>query len=196
VVDLDYNNDDELSFEEVVIQYNKVDDDVQVGEDDDVDLHYELEVTDKGERYSITNWDNGYQVYNEEIEDYEPCYVWFTVSKIRSTFKNKSWYRNVNKTLSEKLLKLHEYGMLIKVGKTRDGANVYGLNYGIDDLINNIEPNWSRSAINKGIKEFHRKYPSLIEPFDEFISKDRMKNIKYTDMEIRDNGLYDLPWRR
>ena len=197
VVDLNYDPDyDDISFEEVVINYNKVDEDAKVGEDDDVDLHYELEVTDKGERYTITNWDNGYQYYNEEIDDYEPRYVWFTVSKIRSTFKSKAWYRNVNKTLSEKLLKLHEYGMLIKIGKTRDGANVYGLNYGIDDLINNIEPNWNKSAINKGIREFHRKYPSLIEPFDEFISKDRMKNIKYTDMEIRDNGLYDLPWRR
>ena len=196
VVDLDYNIDDELSFEEVVINYNKVDEDARIGEADDVDLHFELEVTDKGDRYFITNWDNGYRYYNEKIEDYEPKFVWFTVSKIRSTFKNKAWYRNVNKTLSEKLLKLHEYGMLIKVGKTRDGANVYGLNYGIDDLINNIEPNWNKSAIQKGIKEFHRKYPSFVEPFDEFMSKDRMKNIKYTDMEIRDNGLYDLPWRR
>lgn len=196
VVDLDYNIDDEISFEDAVINYNKVDEDVRIGEDDDVDLHYEVEITDRGDRYYITNWDNGYQYYNEEIEDYEAKYVWFTVSKIRSTFKNKAWYRNVNKVLSEKLLKLHEYGMLIKIGKTRDGANVYGLNHGIDNLINNIEPNWNKSAINKGVKEFHRKYPSLIEPFDEFMSKDRMKNIKYTDMEIRDNGLYDLPWRR
>ena len=198
VVDLDYSSDDELSFEEVVINYNKVDEDTKIGEfnEDDVDLHYELEVTDKGDKYFITNWDNGYQYYNTDLEEYEPRFVWFTVSKLRSTFKNKAWYRNVNKVLSEKLLKLHEYGMLIKIGKTRDGANVYGLNHGISDLINNIEPNWNKSAINKGIKEFHRKYPSLIEPFDEFMSKDRMKNIKYTDMEIRDNGLYDLAWRR
>lgn len=198
VVDLNYSSDDELSFEEVVINYNKVDEDTKVGEfnEDDVDLHYELEVTDKGDKYFITNWDNGYHYYNTDLEEYEPRFVWFTVSKLRSTFKNKAWYRNVNKALSEKLLKLHEYGMLIKIGKTRDGANVYGLNHGISDLINNIEPNWNKSAINKGIKEFHRKYPSLIEPFDEFMSKDRMKNIKYTDMEIRDNGLYDLAWRR
>ena len=198
VIDLNYSSDDELSFEEVVINYNKVDEDTKIGEfnEDDVDLHYELEVTDKGDKYFITNWDNGYQYYNTDLEEYEPRFVWFTVSKLRSTFKNKAWYRNVNKVLSEKLLKLHEYGMLIKIGKTRDGANVYGLNHGISDLINNIEPNWNKSAINKGIKEFHRKYPSLIEPFDEFMSKDRMKNIKYTDMEIRDNGLYDLAWRR
>ena len=93
-------------------------------------------------------------------------------------------------------LKLHEFGMLIKVGKTESGANIYGINYGIDDYINNIEPNWNKSAINEGVKEFHRKYPTLIEEFDDFISKDRRLNIKYADMEIKDNGLYDLPWRR
>lgn len=197
VMDLNYNADDELSFEETVINYNRVDEDTRVGDDDDdVDLHYEKEVTDKGDRYSIINWDNAYQYWNEDIDDYEPRYVWFTVSKIRQAFKNKAWYRNVNKILSEKLLKLHEYGMLIKVGKTREGANIYGLNYGIEELINNIEPNWNKSAINKGVQEFHRKYPSLTVEFDEFISKDRIKNIKYTDMEIRDGGLYDLPWRR
>ena len=86
--------------------------------------------------------------------------------------------------------------MLIKVGKTDSGANVYGINYGVEDLINNIEPNWSTSSIKAGIDEFHRKYPSLIDEFDEFIKNDRKLNIKHTDMEIKDNGLYDLPWRR
>jgi hypothetical protein len=36
----------------------------------------------------------------------------------------------------------------------------------------------------------------LIDEFDEFIKVDRKLNIKYTDMEITDGGLYDLPWRR
>lgn len=191
VKDLNYDVTDEISFEEAVIDYNRVDED-----DDDVDLHYESEITDRGERYYITNWDNGYQYYDNEIDDYDTRYVWFTVPKIKQVFKNARWYRNVNKSLSEKLLKLHDYGMIIKIGKTRDGANVYGLNYGISDMINAIEPNWNKSAINKGIQEFHRKYPSLTDEFDKFIEQDRKLNIKYTDMEIRDNGLYDLPWRR
>lgn len=196
VKDLNYDITDEISFEEAVINYNKVnEEDIKAGEDD-VDLHYESEVTDRGERFYITNWDNGYKYYDTELDDYDTRYVWFTVPKIKQVFKNARWYRNVNKSLSEKLLKLHDYGMLIKIGKTRDGANVYGLNYGISDLINAIEPNWNKSAINKGIQEFHRKYPSLIDEFDEFIEQDRKLNIKYTDMEIRDNGLYDLPWRR
>ena len=194
VMDIGYDESDEISFEEAVLNFNWVDD-VHIGNDDFVDLHFVKVVTDRGDTYPITNWDNGYEYYNTEIDDYENSYVWFTVSKIRQLFKNARWYRNVNKTLSEKLLKLHEYGMLIKIGKTTDGANIYGLNYGIDNLINNIEPNWNKSAINRGIQEFHRKYPSLIEPFDDFIREDRKSNIKYTDMEIRDGGLYNLPWR-
>lgn len=199
-VGLDYSPDDELSFEEVVIAYNKVDSskDARVGVDDEdiVDLKYVPTQHDDGIKYHIERWDHGYSVWDDELNDYVTKYVWFTVPKIKSLFSNKRWYRNINKKLSEKLLKLHEFGMLIKIGKTDNGANIYGINYGVEDSINNIEPNWNKSSIKAGIDEFHRKYPSLIEPFDEFISKDRMKNIKHTDMEIKDNGLYDLAWRR
>ena len=197
---LNYIPDDELSFEEVVIAYNTSDlsDDVRVNSDDEdvVDLKFVSTPTDTGVKTHIERWDHGYPVWDEELEDYVTQYVWFTVPKIKSLFSNQRWYRNINKKLSEKLLKLYEFGMLIKVGKTDSGANVYGINYGVEDLINNIEPNWSTSSIKAGIDEFHRKYPSLIDEFDEFIKNDRKLNIKHTDMEIKDNGLYDLPWRR
>ena len=191
VSELNYDIDDEISFEDAVINFNKTDE-----KEDAVDLHYEEIPTDNGTKYYIKDWDEGYQYYDTEIDDYDTRYVWFTVPKIKSLFGNKRWYRNISKKLSEKLLKLHEFGMLIKVGKTESGANIYGINYGVEDYINNIEPNWNRTAINEGIKEFHRKYPSLIDEFDEFITVDRKLNIKYTDMEIKDNGLYDLPWKR
>ena len=197
---LNYVPDDELSFEEVVIAYNTVDpsDDVRINSDDEdvVDLKFVSTPSDTGVKTHVERWDHGYPVWDEESEDYVTRYVWFTVPKIKSLFSNQRWYRNINKKLSEKLLKLYEFGMLIKVGKTDSGANVYGINYGVEDLINNIEPNWSTSSIKAGIDEFHRKYPSLISEFDEFIKNDRKLNIKHTDMEIKDNGLYDLPWRR
>ena len=194
---LDYDPDGELSFEEVVINYNSVDDDHKVGEEPDiVDLEYVEDIADKGTRYYVKNWDHSYPYWDDELDDYAEKYVWFTVPKIKSVFADQRWYRNINKKLSEKLLKLHEFGMLIKVGKTESGANIYGINYGVEDYINNIEPNWSSSSIKAGIDEFHRKYPSLINEFDEFISNDRKLNIKYTDMEIRDDSLYDLAWRQ
>ena len=203
---LGFDPDDDISFEDFAIRCNKPEDeednkrDLRIGDvekdDNEFDLKFVDEVTDKGIKYYVKNWDKSYKVYDDDIEDYTEKYVWFTVPKIKSLFNNLRWYRNISKKLSEKLLKLHEFGMLIKIGKTESGANIYGINYGVEDLINNIEPNWSSSAIKEGINEFHRKYPTLIDEFDEFIANDRRKNIKYTDMEIRDNGLYDLPWRR
>ena len=187
---LDYPNkesDKDISFEESVINYLSSD---EYDVTDSTNLHYTMdEVTNKP---YIVEWDNSYP----HPETDEEVYVWFTVNKIKQVFKNNRWYRNISKNLSEKLMKLHEFGMLIKIGKTQDGLNVYGINYGVEDLINNIEPNWDKSAIQKGIEEFHRKYPSLSDEFDEFIQQDKLTNIKFTDMEIRDGGLYDLPWRR
>ena len=193
---VEYTDESEISFEETVINLNKVTD-IRAGEEPDlVDLEYVEEISDNGKKYFIKNWDSSYKYYNPVSDEIEDRFVWFTVTKIKSAFKDRRWYRNVNKNLSDKLLKLHEYGMLIKIGKTDTGANIYGINYGVRDLIDNIEPNWDKSAINKGIQEFHRKYPTLVDEFDEFIENDRKMNIKYTDMEINDNGLYDLPWRR
>ena len=198
VQDIDFDPDGDLSFEEVVLAYNHVDsNDIKTGEDIHVDLKYERIITDKGDKFCITNWDNGYKVWNEETDDFDLIYyVWFTVPKIKQSFNNQRWYRGIKDKLSEKLLKLHEFGMLIKVGKTTSGANVYGINYGVEDLINNIEPNWSASSIKAGIDEFHRKYPSLINEFDEFIKHDRKTVVKSTDMEIDDGGIYDLAWRK
>lgn len=187
---LNYNPEDEISFEDFVIDYNKYDED-----DDPIDLKVVPVETDKGIVYHVEDWDKPYEVWEDDGTTHEE-FVWFTVPKIKSQFSKTRWYRNIKDNISSKLLKLHEFGMLIKVGKTDTGANIYGINYGVENQINNIEPVWNRTAINKGIEEFHRKYPSLTEEFDEFISKDRKLNIKYTDMEIRDNGLYDLPWRR
>lgn len=190
-VDLGYDLELEESFIDVVLSYNDVDED-----DDPVDLKYVRTDTDKGSQYHVENWDKAYPIWDDEYGTYDEKYVWFTVPKIKSLFSSQRWYRNINKKLSEKLLKLHDFGMLIKVGKTDKGANIYGINYGVESLINNIEPNWTPSSIKAGINEFHRKYPSLSKEFDEFITHDRKLNIKYTDMEIKDNGLYDLPWRR
>ena len=188
-MDIDYDDDEDTTFEEAVINYNRTD------ADDPVDLKYVETITDYGTKYFIENWDHGYKCYNNDIDDYDTVFVWFTVPKIKAVFKNRRWYRNVSKKISEKLLKLHEFGMLIKVGKTEQGANVYGINYGVEELINNIEPNWGASAIKNGIEEFHRKYPLLSDEFDEFFREDRKSQIKHTDMEIKDGGLYDLPWR-
>lgn len=192
VENINYDVSDEISFEEAVLNY------IDYPEGDDaVDLKIVRTPSDKGADVHIEGWDKGYPLFNDEYGTYDDVYVWFTVFKIKSAFQSKRWYRNIGaKKISEKLLKLHEFGMIIKIGKTEQGANIYGINYGVNDLINNIEPNWDKSAITSGIEEFHRKYPSLIDEFDEFINRDKSSNVKHTDMEIKDGGLYDLPWRR
>ena len=64
---LGYDVADEISFEDFVINYNKVDEssDVKIGDEfepDYADLKFITELTDKGNKYHVENWDHPYSV--------------------------------------------------------------------------------------------------------------------------------------
>ena len=195
--EIEYDESFDISFEEAVLEYNHVDNsDVRAGQETWVDLEFVEDITDKGTKFYIKNWNHGYKVYDEDANDYVDKYCWFSVVQLKSVFRNNRWIRNIKDKLSEKLMKLYDFGMLIKIGKTDGGANVYGINYGVHERLYDLEPHWNKKSIDQGVTEFHRKYPTLIDEFDEFITVDRQKRIKNTSMEITINDLYDLPWRR
>lgn len=138
---------------------------------------------------SITGWE---QEFVEEKDGLH--YFFFTVSSIKRAYSNQLWYRNVKNTLSQKLIKLYENKFLIKVGKTNDGKNVYGLTPNLTEKIENNIPVFGGERLKKGKEEFKRKYPSLYDDFEEFINKDRMKRCRKVDFEINESTLYKVPW--
>ena len=138
---------------------------------------------------SITGWE---QEFVEEKDGYH--YFFFTVSSIKRAYSNQLWYRNVKNNLSQKLIKLYENKFLIKVGKTNDGKNVYGLTPNLTEKIENNIPVFGGERLKKGKEEFKRKYPTLYDDFEEFINKDRMKRCRKVDFEINESTLYKVPW--
>ena len=107
---------------------------------------------------------------------------------------NQKWYRDVKDDLSNKLHKLHNFGILISIGKTAAGRNVYGIAEDVDNKVNNINPVFGKADIDNAMKTFHKLYPSLSDEFDVFVNKQKQLRIKHTNFEIKNNHLYELLW--
>lgn len=161
-----------------VSEYEKI-----VREDGEDDL---FRVNEDG---SITGWEHQY------VEDEnEAHYFFFTVSSIRRAYASQLWYRNVKNKLSQKLRKLYENKYLIKIGKSTNNENIYGLAPNLTEKIENNIPSFGGERLQKGKSEFKRKYPKLYDDFEEFINKDRMRRCSKVDFEINESTLYNVPW--
>ena len=134
--------------------------------------------------------------YQDPIQDEngENIYCFFTINDIKSSSSNQRCYREVKDDLSKKLYKLYSFGILVKLGKNAAGHNVYGIGENVEDKVNNINPEFSKKDIDLAMDDFHKKYPSLSDEFDEFVNTQKQLRIKKTNFEINDDHLYDLPW--
>ena len=161
-----------------VSEYEKI-----VREDGEDDL---FRVNEDG---SISGWEHQY------VEDEkEAHYFFFTVSSIRRAYASQLWYRNVKNKLSQKLRKLYENKYLIRIGKSTNNENIYGLAPNLTEKIENNIPSFGGERLQKGKSEFKRKYPKLYDDFEEFINKDRMRRCSKVDFEINESTLYNVPW--
>lgn len=161
-----------------VSEYEKI-----VREDGEDDL---FRVNEDG---SISGWEHQYVE-----DDNEAHYFFFTVSSIRRAYASQLWYRNVKNKLSQKLRKLYENKYLIKIGKSTNNENIYGLAPNLTEKIENNIPSFGGERLQKGKSEFKRKYPKLYDDFEEFINKDRMRRCSKVDFEINESTLYNVPW--
>ena len=137
----------------------------------------------------LIGWEKNYVEEDDGIH-----YYFFTVSSIRSAYSSQLWYRNIKETLPQKLRKLYENKYLIKLGKSKNNENIYGLIPNLSDKIDHNIPVFGGARLEKGKEEFRRKYPNLYDDFEEFINRDRMKRISRVDFEVNESTLYNVPW--
>ena len=135
--------------------------------------------------------------YHDAIQgDDEDIHCFFTIADVKAGSSNQRWYREVKDDLSKRLYKLYSFGILIKLGKNAMGHNVYGIGENVEDKVNNINPEFSKKDIDLAMDDFHRKYPSLSDEFDEFVNTQKQLRIKKTNFEIKDDHMYELPWNK
>ncbi len=172
-----YNYDEDVSFEKLVIDH--------AVKSDDADIV--IESDDNGEYLEEHNV--GYQ--DKEGNVY---YCFFTIDEVRHGNSNRKWYRDVSKDLSKKLYKLYSLGILINIGKNRDGKNIYGINENVEEKITNVNPLFASEDIKLAKQVFEKSYPQLYDEFEKYVGSESKKNLKNTNFEIKGNHLYELIW--
>ena len=170
------NEDEELTFEERVID-SAIDDDTIISEQDEITGKYYLD----GFQDAYLD-DEGNQVY---------CF--FTIDILKRGNSNSRWYRENKNNMSDKLYKLYNYGILIRIGQDKKGRNIYGIGENANNRINNTNPKFLKKDVDMAMHIFHERYPSLAEEFDLFVNKQKQLNVKNTNFEIKTH-LYDLEW--
>jgi hypothetical protein len=120
-------------------------------------------------------------------------YCFFTISELKKGNSNQRWYRENRNDMSDKLYKLYNFGILIKLGYAENGQNIYGIGKNANNRINNINPRFEKKDIDMAMELFHQRYPNLIDEFDEFVNKQKQLQVKNTNFEIKQH-LYDLEW--
>lgn len=114
------------------------------------------------------NVDNGY--INSNYEDFKDN--WFTVSILKKRFSRNKWFKKNRAYVSERLLKLTDENILLKLGK--DGKeNVYCLNAGNGSKISEKLPDFSdKFALKQSRQLFEILFPRNVLDYDEFVSSD------------------------
>ena len=167
--------DEDATYEEV-IRYSAVDNDTIYESTDEI----------SGKTF-LKGYDSGYSI------DGKAKYCFFTISDLKKGNSNQRWYRENRNDMSDKLYKLYNFGILIKIGYSENGQNIYGIGKGANGRINSINPKFHKSDIDLAMKVFHERYPQLVEEFDEFVNKQKQLQVKNTNFEIK-RHLYDLEW--
>lgn len=173
LVDVD---DEDATYEDIVIE-SAVDDDTIITEQDEVTGKYYLE-----------GFHNGYIT-----DEGNTVYCFFTIDSLKKGNSNQRWYRENRNNMSDKLYKLYNYGILIKIGYDKKGRNIYGISNNANNRINNTNPKFLKKDVDLAKHIFHERYPDLSEEFDLFVNKQQQLNVKHTNFELKTH-LYDLEW--
>ena len=181
-----YDLDDDATFEEIV-QYNAISSTTDNVEKPNSVM--DLRLDDDTGKYYLEGYDESFPG-----DDGESITCFFTIDNVKHVGSNQRWYREVKDDLSNKLYKLWSFGILIKVGQSFNGRNVYGIGKDVDNKVNNINPVFAKKDIDEAMQIFHEKYPDLSDEFDEFVNSQKQLRIKKTNFEIKKNHLYDLQW--
>ena len=155
------------------------------------DITYTTDETgQRWKREALYNTESGY--FSESYPKVQKNV--FTVSSLKSRFKGK-WFNQHKHYLSERLRKLYEGDVLIKLGKNLNNENVYALNSNNGSKISEKLPSFDdESKVHQFKKDtFDLVFPKYADEWDHFIEMDSPKPVEKSLTESV-KALYQLPF--
>ena len=155
------------------------------------DMNYTTELTGQGwKRSAFYNTESGYfsELYPKVQKNV------FTVSSLKSRFRGK-WFNQHKHYLSDRLRKLYDGDVLIKLGKNLNNENVYALNNNNGSKISEKLPSFDDTSKVHQFKEnvFDLVFPDCSDEWDKFIEYDNPKPYEKSLTESVE-ALHNLPY--
>ena len=132
----------------------------------DDNMLWEDQVLEFIEDYAVDG-DTGYidiSVYSDNL---------FTLKSLKSTHRTKAWFKKSKNYLKERIKTLLDENIIVNIGKdTKNHHNVYCLNYGLGDSVEDTLPQFRAELVHKATHLFENIYPSNIDEYHEFLRND------------------------
>lgn len=111
--------------------------------------------------------DNGYidlSMYPDEL---------FTLKSLKSAHRTKSWFKKSKNYINERIKTLLDESIIVNVGKDiKNKHNIYCLNHGLGDSVEDTLPQFRAEDIRKATKLFENIYPDNIDEYKRFLDED------------------------
>lgn len=109
---------------------------------------------------------------NTSYEDLRP--FWFTVKSLRQSHRTKTWFKKSKNYINERIQRLVDEGILLNLGKDSKNKshNVYILNRGLGESVEDKLPTFSAKDINRATKLFELTFPEQINEYKKFLEND------------------------
>lgn len=153
----------------------------------DEEMLWEDQVIEHISDYAVDE-DDGYidiQVYSDEL---------FTLKSLKSSYRTKAWFKKSKNYLNDRIKTLLDENIIVNIGKDiKNHHNVYCLNHGLGDSVEDTIPSFKAEMVNRATKLFSMIYPENVEEYKVFLENDtdnETSSIFETINPIKDNLPY------
>ena len=115
----------------------------------------------------------------------------FTTKSLKSTHRTKAWFKKSKNYVNDRIRTLLDESIIVNIGKdSKDNHNVYCLNYGLGDSVEDTLPQFKAEDIHKATNLFASIYPDSLDDYKRFLENDvdnEMSSIFETIPPIKDS---------
>lgn len=119
---------------------------------------------------TIVNEDNG-QINIGDVTIKDKV---FTTKSLKSTHRTKAWFKKSKNYVNDRIKTLLDENIIVNIGKdTKNNHNVYCLNKGLGESVEDTLPQFRADDIHKATNLFKMIYPSNVEEYLAFVENDK-----------------------
>ena len=105
---------------------------------------------------------------------YEPFNKhWFTLKTLKANCRKKAWFKKSKNYINDRIRKLLDENIIVVLGKdSKNNHNVFTLNHGLGDSVEDVLPSFKKADIDKATDLFRMMYPDQVDDYMGFLEGD------------------------